>query len=361
MKIKYFSIGLTLLGCFVANARVVDVVDSITVNPTNITNYDYVNIDINWTAKGMVEVGDTFTVTLPSQIKTINTSTAMLSLSAQQVGNCSLVGQDITCTFSKRAVLGGKISLYQQFEDITVTTPNTTVPTTYNVNGTPNTNIDMTVSPSVRDPNEILTKFGDLDKNGASVGNTIEWYARVNCRADNVDNMVISDEIELGHELDLSSIYILEGKCDAADGGFNAIPATEIYDATPPTYLNPNSKYNLSITGPTATNGGKIELRIAETNNSNAYQLTYNTTITNLQAEWHNDITLTGDGGLVENIDSVVSQEIMSATGYLNAPLGDPKGIPSLGLFAMLMMILSVGGIAFTKFKRKNTKPYSTK
>lgn len=350
MRIKYFSVIALALGFFSTHAAVVDVVDSITVNPTNITNYQQVNIDIKWTAKTTVEVGDTFTITLPAQIRTINAQTIMYSVAGREVGNCSLVGQEITCTFSRRAVLGGTISLAQQFEDTSVTSPNTVVSTIYQVNGTPNTVIDMTVSPSVRDPNEVLTKFGSLPQSGAAVGSIIDWYARVNCRADSIDNMVITDEIELGHELNLNSIYILEGQCDGTDGGFNTANATVVYDALNPT--TPSSNYSLLVSGATSTSGGTITLAINGSSNTNAYQITYTTTISDIQSEWNNNITLAGSAGPISNINSVVSQEILTATGYIEGEnINGVSKIPSLGIYSMLLMVLSLSGIVLVKRK----------
>lgn len=335
MKTKYITFLLFIFSSSVFS-RVVNVVDTITVSPTTINNYGQITISIDWKANGIVEAGDTFTVTLPSQIKTINAQAPMLSETGSQVGSCNLVNQDITCTFSRRAVLGGKITLFQQFEDNSVTSPSTIVPTTYNVNGTPNTDIDMTVSPSVRDPNEILMKFGDLERDGVAVGNTIEWYARVNCRADSINNMIISDEIELGHELDLSSIYIVEGDCNGLGGEFQA--STVIYDSVVNT-----SDPRVTVTGATATNGGSIAFNVSGMT-SNAYQITYDTTITDIQSEWHNIITLTSGTVPISEVDASISQEILTATGYLTAsPGGNTNPIPSLSLLSMLMLIFSMG------------------
>lgn len=273
----------------------------------------------------------------------------MLSASGRNVGNCTLTGQDIVCTFSQRLVLGGKITLSQQFYDSTVDKPNTVVPTTYNVNGTPDTNIDMTVSPNTLDPQEILTKFGEPKATGIAVGNKIEWFARVNCRADNITNMTISDVIQLGHSIDPSTIFIEEGTCTSgANGQFNR--EAIIYDANP---SSPTTDSRVVITPATATNGGSITITNTGTTNK-AYQIQYETTITSIQSEWHNIIDLSGNSGSISNIDAKVSQEILTAIGYLSGETGGISKIPSLGFYAMLLMMLSIAGIALAQVKRRS-------
>lgn len=67
MRYSFLSIAILCFSSHIVQAKTVDVVDTITVNPTTIANYDNVDINIDWTAKDSIEVGDTFTVTLPTK------------------------------------------------------------------------------------------------------------------------------------------------------------------------------------------------------------------------------------------------------------------------------------------------------
>ncbi len=103
-------------------AKVVDVIDDIRVNPTVINNYQAVTIEMDWSKKGFtIDVGDTFSVALPAQMQANNTSTDMLNQSAQKIGECDLIAQKITCTFTANNVIDGKIGFTRSFYDASVT------------------------------------------------------------------------------------------------------------------------------------------------------------------------------------------------------------------------------------------------
>ncbi len=315
--------GLVLVSGFV-HAKVVDVVDSIQVNPTTILNYDSVTVTINWTAKGAVASGDTFSVTLPPQLQTVNTQTTMYS-GASPVGTCDLVDSVITCTFNTTQVLGGQVVLTQQFYDATVINENQRVPTYYRVDGSAFATIDMTVSPRYRDPNEVLMKFGTPEQNGLSVGNRLEWYVRANCRQENIDNFLLSDVVGLpGHELDVTSIWIEEGACTGAGGAFVAESVI------------PHTDARVTVTPASAANGGEIRLRIPVTTDK-AYIILYQTVITSIEDEYANTVTLTGDTGTISTETVRLTKEDMTATGYVGtAP------VPVMGGAALLLLMLTL-------------------
>ncbi len=288
-------------------AKVVDVIDDIRVNPTVINNYQTVNIEMDWSKKSnfTIDSGDTFSVGLPTQLETNNVlGIDMLNAANQKVGECDLIAQTITCEFTANNVYSGSIAFTRSFYDSSVTAPNTVVPTVYTVDSNPVAQIDMTVSPALVDPAEILVKFGNAP-NGVAVGEKIEWYVRANCRADTINNFQLSDQLNItGHSIIAGTISITEGTCDGS--GFRWQRDLVL-----------NGVVNAGTTQDYVTswdvNTGEIALTMNNATDK-AYEILFSTEITTDQAAWQNEVTLTGDG-VSESRDYAVEKQTIIVIG----------------------------------------------
>ncbi len=270
-------------------AKVVDVIDDIRVDPTVINNYQTVNIEMDWSKKPSftIDIGDTFSVGLPTQMETNNVfGIDMLNPANQKIGECDLVAQTITCEFTANNVINGTIAFTRSFYDSSVTAPNTVVPTVYTVENNPVAQIDMTVSPALVDPAEILVKFGHA-ANGVAVGEKIDWYVRANCRADTINNFQLSDQLNVtGHSILNNTISITEGTCDGSGFQWER-------DLVLNGVVNAGTTQDYVATWDVTT--GAIVLTLNNATDK-SYEIIFSTEITADQAEWNNDVTLIGDG-----------------------------------------------------------------
>ncbi len=288
-------------------AKVVDVIDDIRVNPTVINNYQTVNIEMDWSKKPdfTIDIGDTFSVALPTQMETTNVfGIDMLNAANQKVGECDLVMQTITCEFTANNVYSGSIAFTRSFYDGSVTAPNTVVPTVYTVDNNPVAQIDMTVSPALVDPVEILVKFGHAT-NGIAVGQKIDWYVRANCRGDTINNFQLSDQLNVaGHNMLTNTISITEGTCDGS--GFNW-ERDLVLDGV----VNAGTTQDYVTSWD--VNTGEIALTMNNATDK-AYEIIFSTEITADQAAWQNEVTLTGDG-VLESRDYAVEKQTVIIIG----------------------------------------------
>ncbi|MFV0478914.1 MAG: collagen binding domain-containing protein [Parahaliea sp.] len=300
-------------------AAPVNVVDTITVNPTTVTNYDDVTVNINWSRRGVINIGDSFSVDLPSQIQTVDNSTVMYSAGNLPVGVCDLVGSTITCTFSVANANNGIVTLEHEFYDQTVTTTST-VPIAFEVNSSAFSTVDMVVSPRGRDADELLMKTGVASTGSLEPGDTIAWYARANCRGDTINNFVFSDTVATGHELDVNDVWIEEGNCNGVNGDFVAERVIPV----------PGSA--VTITPASTSNGGSISLSLASTDK--AYVMVYRTTVTMVVDNYTNDALVSGDGSTIEQTTQRVARSHLSATGNSST-----QAVP---VFHPLILLISI-------------------
>ncbi|PIE79530.1 MAG: hypothetical protein CSA11_11800 [Chloroflexi bacterium] len=272
-----------------AQASDVDVIDDIRVSPTVINNYETVAIEIDWSKPPGVTInnGDTFRVGLPGQMQTNDVlGIEMLNAANQKVGECDLIAQKIFCTFTANNVINGSILFTRSFYDASVTADNTPVETIFEVNEAEYTRINMTVSPALIDPNEILVKFGS-PQGGSTIGEKFDWYVRANCRGDTINNFQLSDQLNVtGHSIIANTISITEGTCDGS--GFNWERDLVLNGAV-------NTGTTQDYVADWDINTGEVTLTMNNATDK-AYEIIFSTEITADQAEWNNEVTLTGDG-----------------------------------------------------------------
>ncbi len=346
IKIKTLAMSFMLPACLYAAQ--VEVINSITVDPTVINNYDKVNVEMLWSVNSStaVSVGDTFSVVLPDQMKPHDATTNMLDASGNDIGDCELVDRTFTCTFTQKAVGNGTISFEREFYDASVSAPNTTVPITFLENGNPVANIDMTVSPSLVNPAENLFKVGNPEST-LSVGEQLGWFVRINCRQDNITGLNFSDKIGPGHTLIADSVYLAEGDCNE----YGDIPSQSAWMDNGVTQTLPAGA---AASVDEAT--GEIGFSAAQTNK--AFILVYKTKITEIRNPWTNDVSLTGNnGGINESQTEGVDYQIINATGN---QVGTAQGVvfhdendngsadPGEGIADIDVVVKDISGTAIT-------------
>ncbi len=304
MKIKTLAASFVLPTCLYAAQ--IDVIDTITVNPTVINNYNNITINMTWSVKPptVVAVGDTFSVDLPEQMQRRDATTKMKDAGGNDIGDCELVDKKFTCTFTQNSVSNGTISFEREFHDAAVTAPNTNVPITFLENGNPVANVNMTVSPSLVDPAENLFKVGKA-KTNLAIGERLSWFVRINCRQDDITDLNFSDNIGPGHTLVADGVYLAEADCDEY-GKLNNESAWII-----------NGEAQTLPAGASVAvddTAGEITFSAAQTNK--AFILVYETQITEIRNPWSNDVSLTGNNGNISEFqNSGVDYQIINVTG----------------------------------------------
>jgi len=164
-----------------------------------------------------INANDTMVFKVPDQLALSNNDIddVIDKYTKTNIGTVSLdsTNRTVTITFNKNATdqlnLGSPVNgsfsvtnLKWDQNTVKVNEENKLIWTT-NGSALENSTNNVTVAPAPPDPNEILYKFGGLDKNNSQI---IHWTARVNYKEEPIENAIYRDIVGNNQTLDFSSL-----------------------------------------------------------------------------------------------------------------------------------------------------------
>lgn len=233
-----------------------------------------VKVQIEWTEKEPVQVGDAYRVSLPEQLRVTDFTFPLKDDAGNVVGSGEVVDRVVVFAFNEAATqktnLRGQIIVEGQFHYPFSKTDRSDA-LTFDVGGVTDTKAITVLKDEPLD--EHLYKWASTQ---VLNGNEIAWSVRVNQNKDALEGAKVVDTVKPGHELMASTITV--GTIDTDEYGFSK-------DGVKPV---PEDDYKLT----TSDDGFTLELGDV----TKTYFVTYRTKATVIQYEYQNDATLSADG-----------------------------------------------------------------
>ncbi|WP_053071433.1 Ig-like domain-containing protein [Clostridium novyi] len=221
----------------VAFAKDLDVIKSIKITNENGQNKetyipgDRIRVDVQWKITEQAKKGDTFTFTLPKELRKFDGSIDLKDKEGISYGKGISNGNNIIFTFSdeveRRENIGGYFYIQSQIEHMKYE-ENKRVKIQFVVNGRihdTSASIDAgsqtaysKSNSSPKEINEVFYKFGNVSRENEDI---LEWALRVNYKGDTLANCRIYDNLRDGHELIPGSIQIYKGYTNFNDGSIS--------------------------------------------------------------------------------------------------------------------------------------------
>ncbi|WP_053069625.1 Ig-like domain-containing protein [Clostridium novyi] len=221
----------------VAFAQDLDVIKSIQITNENGQNKetyipgDRIRVDVQWKITEQAKKGDTFTFTLPKELRKFDGSIDLKDKEGISYGKGISNGNNIIFTFSdeveRRENIGGYFYIQSQIEHMKYE-ENKRVKIQFVVNGRihdTSASIDAgsqtaysKSNSSPKEINEVFYKFGNVSRENEDI---LEWALRVNYKGDTLANCRIYDNLRDGHELIPGSIQIYKGYTNFNDGSIS--------------------------------------------------------------------------------------------------------------------------------------------
>ncbi|ABK62340.1 putative S-layer protein (peptidoglycan anchored) [Clostridium novyi NT] len=221
----------------VAFAKDLDVIKSIKITNENGQNKetyipgDRIRVDVQWKITEQAKKGDTFTFTLPKELRKFDGSIDLKDKEGISYGKGISNGNNIIFTFSdeveRRENIGGYFYIQSQIEHMKYE-ENKRVKIQFVVNGRihdTSASIDAgsqtaysKSNSSPKEINEVFYKFGNVSRENEDI---LEWALRINYKGDTLANCRIYDNLRDGHELIPGSIQIYKGYTNFNDGSIS--------------------------------------------------------------------------------------------------------------------------------------------
>ena len=221
----------------VALAQDLDVIKSIEITNENGQNKetyipgDRIRVDVQWEITEQAKEGDTFTFTLPKELRKFEGIIDLKDKQGISYGRGISNANNIIFTFSneveRRENIGGYFYIESQIEHMKYE-ENKMVKIQFVVNGhiyDTSASIDVgsqtsysKSNSSPRQINEVFYKFGNVSRENEDI---LEWALRVNYKGDTLANCRIYDNLRDGHELIPGSVEIYKGYTNFNDGSIS--------------------------------------------------------------------------------------------------------------------------------------------